>query len=121
RGKGTFKSGFQGGGKLCKTTAHVFDKAKALLGQVLVTKQTGPDGRLVSKLLIAGAPEIKKELYLAVLLDRATSRPVIMASTEGGMDIEKVAAKTPEKITKEWIDPAVGIMPYQARKVAAGL
>src|SRR4051812_8582392 len=82
RGKGTFKSGFQGGVKLCKTADDVFEKAKAMLGNVLVTKQTGPDGRLVSKLLVAGAPEIKKELYLAVLLDRATSRPIIMASTE---------------------------------------
>src|SRR6266853_5642633 len=75
RGKGTFKSGFQGGVKLCKTAADVFDKAKAMLGQVLVTKQTGPDGRLVSKLLIAAAPNIKKEFYLAVLLDRASARP----------------------------------------------
>src|SRR6478672_514695 len=121
RGKGTFKSGFQGGVKLCKSADEVYEKAKAMLGNVLVTKQTGPEGRLVSKLLIAGAPEIQKELYLAVLLDRANSRPVIMASTEGGMDIEEVAAKTPEKIFKEWIDPAVGIMPYQARKVAAAL
>src|ERR1041384_2191926 len=92
-----------------------------MLGNVLVTKQTGPEGRLVKKLLIAGAPAIKKELYLAVLLDRATSRPLIMASTEGGVDIEEVAAKTPEKIIKEWIDPAVGMMPYQARKVATAL
>src|SRR6476469_4002869 len=121
RGKGTFKSGFQGGVKLCKTADEVFEKAKAMLGNVLVTKQTGPEGRLVRKLLVAAAPEIKKEYYLAVLLDRATSRPVIMASTEGGVDIEEVAEKTPEKIIKEWIDPAVGIMPYQARKIAAAL
>ena len=121
RGKGTFKSGFQGGVKLCKTADDVFEKAKAMLGQVLVTKQTGPDGRLVSKLLIAGAPAIKKELYLAVLLDRATSRPVMMVSTEGGMDIEEVAEKTPEKILKESIDPAVGMMPYQGRKLAVAL
>jgi succinyl-CoA synthetase beta subunit len=92
-----------------------------MLGNVLVTKQTGPEGRLVSKVLVAMAPEIQKELYVAVLLDRAISRPVIMASTEGGMDIEEVAAKTPEKITKEAIDPAVGMMPYQARKIAAAL
>ncbi len=121
RGKGTFKSGFQGGVKLCKTAEDVFDKAKAMLGNVLVTKQTGPEGRLVSKLLVAAAPEIKTELYLAVLLDRAVSRPLIMASTEGGVDIEEVADKTPEKIIREHIDPAVGIMPYQARKVAAAL
>ncbi len=121
RGKGTFKSGFQGGVKLCKTAEDVFDKAKAMLGNVLVTKQTGPEGRLVSKLLIGAAPDIKKELYLAVLLDRSSSRPVMMASTEGGMDIEDVAARTPEKIIKETIDPALGMKPYQARKVAAAL
>ncbi|MDB6018896.1 MAG: succinyl-CoA synthetase (ADP-forming) beta subunit [Pedosphaera sp.] len=121
RGKGTFKSGFQGGVKLCKTAADVYEKAKAMLGQVLVTKQTGPEGRLVSKLLVAAAPAIRKELYLAVLLDRATSRPLIMVSTEGGVDIEEVAEKTPEKIVKETIDPAVGIMPYQGRKLAVAL
>jgi succinyl-CoA synthetase beta subunit len=121
RGKGTFKSGFQGGVKLCKSADEVFEKAKAMLGNVLVTKQTGPDGRLVSKLLVAAAPPIKKEFYLAVLLDRATSRPIVMASTEGGVDIEEVAAKTPEKIFKENIDPALGFMPYQGRKVAAAL
>ncbi len=121
RGKGTFKNGFQGGVKLCKTADDVRVKAQAMLGNVLVTKQTGPEGRLVSKLLIATAPDIEKEFYLAVLLDRVTSRPVVMASTEGGMDIEEVAAKTPEKIIKESVDPAVGLMPYQARKVAAAL
>ena len=121
RGRGTFKSGFQGGVKLCKTAEDVGEKAKAMLGNVLVTRQTGPEGRLVSKLLVVAAPNIQKELYLAVLLDRASSRPVVMASTEGGMDIEEVAARTPEKILKESIDPAVGMMPYQARKVAAAL
>src|SRR2546422_4756246 len=121
RGKGTFKSGFQGGVKLCKTAVDVYEKAKAMLGNVLVTKQTGPEGRLVKKLLVAAAPEIQKELYLAVLLDRASSRPVVMASTEGGMDIEEVAAKTPEKIIRESIDPAVGMMPYQARKIGVAL
>ena len=121
RGKGTFKSGFQGGVKLCKSADEVFEKAKAMIGQVLVTKQTGPDGRLVSRLLIAAAPAIKKELYLAVLLDRATSRPVMMVSTEGGVDIEEVADKTPEKIVRESIDPAVGMMPYQGRKLSVAL
>ena len=121
RGKGTFKSGFQGGVKLCKTADEVFEKAKAMLGNVLVTKQTGPEGRLVSKLLVAGAPPIKKEFYLAVLLDRASSRPLMMASREGGVDIEEVAAKRPEAIIKETIDPAVGMMPYQARKLAGAL
>ncbi len=121
RGKGTFKSGYQGGVKLFKTADEVFAGAQAMLGQVLVTKQTGPEGRRVNKLIVATAPNIQKELYLAVLLDRALSRPVIMASTEGGMDIEEVAAKTPEKICKEVVDPAVGLMPYQARKVASAL
>jgi succinyl-CoA synthetase beta subunit len=121
RGKGTFKSGFQGGVKLCKTADDVYEKAKAMLGQVLVTKQSGPEGKLVSKLLVAAAPEIKKEFYCAVLLDRATSRPLMMVSTEGGVDIEEVAEKHPEKIVKETIDPAVGMMPYQARKLAAAL
>ncbi|KAF0175137.1 MAG: succinyl-CoA synthetase beta subunit [Limisphaerales bacterium] len=121
RGKGTFKSGFKGGVKLCKTAAEAHDLAKAMLGNVLVTKQTGPDGRLVSTLLVAGAPNIKKELYLAVLLDRATSRPLVMASTEGGVDIEEVAEKSPEKIVKEQIDPALGFQPWQGRKIAAAL
>ncbi|MFN7142097.1 MAG: succinate--CoA ligase subunit beta, partial [Limisphaerales bacterium] len=121
RGKGTFKSGFQGGVKLCKSADDVHEKAKAMLGNVLVTKQTGAEGRLVSKLLVAAAPEIKKEFYCAVLLDRASSRPIMMVSTEGGVDIEEVAEKHPEKIVKETIDPAVGMMPYQARKLAAAL
>ncbi len=121
RGKGTFKNGFKGGVKLCNTADEVFADAQAMLGNVLVTKQTGPEGRPVNKLLVVLAPDIKKELYLAVLLDRTVSRPVIMASTEGGMDIEEVAAKTPEKILKEYIDPAVGLMPFQARKLAVSL
>src|ERR1043166_9440501 len=94
RGKGTFKNGFQGGVKLCQTAEDIYQNARSMLGNVLVTKQTGPEGRLVSKLLVTVAPIIKKELYLAVLLDRSRSRPVVMASTEGGMDIEEVAART---------------------------
>ncbi len=121
RGKGTFKNGFKGGVKIAKTAEEVFEFAKAMLGNVLVTKQTGPEGRLVKKVLVVGAPNIQKEFYLAVLLDRASSRPVLMASSAGGVDIEEVAAKTPEKIIKEPIDPAVGMMPYQARKVAEQL
>ena len=121
RGKGTFKNGFQGGVKLCRSAGEVFDKAAAMLGNVLVTKQTGPEGRLVSKLLVAGAPDIKKELYCAVLLDRAAARPVLMASTEGGMDIEQVADEHPEKIIREVIDPALGLMPFQGRKLAVAL
>jgi succinyl-CoA synthetase beta subunit len=92
-----------------------------MLNQVLVTKQTGPEGREVKTLLLASAEEIKKEFYCACLLDRATSRPIMMVSTEGGVDIEEVAEKTPEKIVKETIDPAVGMMPYQARKLATAL
>jgi succinyl-CoA synthetase beta subunit len=121
RGKGTFKNGFQGGVKLCRSAGEVFEKARAMLGNVLVTKQTGPEGRLVSKLLIAGAPTIKKELYCAVLLDRAAARPVLMASTEGGMDIEQVAAEHPEKIIRQIINPAIGLMPFQGRKLSAAL
>ena len=121
RGKGTFKSGLQGGVKVCSSAGEVYERAKAMLGQTLVTKQTGPEGRVVSKLLIEAASTIRKEFYLAVLLDRALSRPVVMASTEGGVDIEEVAAKTPEKIIRETIDPAIGMMGYQARKLAAAL
>ena len=121
RGKGTFRSGFQGGVKLCQTAAEVFEKAKAMLGNVLVTKQTGAEGRLVSKLLVAGAPTIKKEFYCAVLLDRSQGRAILMASTEGGMDIEQVAVDQPEKIIKETIDPGLGFLPYQGRRVAVAL
>lgn len=121
RGKGSFKSGYRGGVKLFKTAEEVYEGAQAMLGNVLVTKQTGPEGRLVRKLIVAGAPDLQKELYLAVLLDRTLGRPVMMASTEGGMEIEEVAARTPDKIVKEPIDPGVGMMPYQARKVATAL
>ena len=121
RGKGTFKNGYKGGVKVVSSADAAFDAGRNMLGQVLVTKQTGPEGRLVSKVLVDPGADIKKEFYLAVLLDRAVSRPLIMASSEGGMDIEEVAEKHPEKIVKEWIDPAVGIMPYQTRKVAAAL
>lgn len=121
RGKGVFKSGLQGGVKVCGSVQEAHERAQAMLGQVLVTKQSGAEGRLVSKVLVEAASKIKKELYLAVLLDRANSRPLMMASTEGGMEIEEVAEKTPEKIFKLHIDPAVGMMPYQARKMAAAL
>jgi succinyl-CoA synthetase beta subunit len=121
RGKGMFTSGFQGGVKTAASVDEAVSLAGKMLGNLLVTKQTGPDGRRVQTLLIASGAKIKKEFYLAVLLDRAVGRPLVMASTEGGMDIEEVAARTPEKIFKEWIDPAVGIMPFQARKIAAAL
>jgi succinyl-CoA synthetase beta subunit len=121
RGKGVFKSGFQGGVKLCKSADEVFAVATSMLGQVLVTKQTGPEGRTVNKVLVAGASTIKKEFYCAVLLDRAAGRPILMASTEGGMDIEQVAAEHPEKIIRETIDPAAGFLPFQGRKLAVAL
>jgi succinyl-CoA synthetase beta subunit len=121
RGKGTFKSGFQGGVKVASSADEAVSIAEKMLGNILVTKQTGQDGRRVQTLLISEGAKIKKEFYLAVLLDRAVGRPVIMASTEGGVDIEEVAAHTPEKIFKEWVDPAMGIMPYQARKIAESL
>jgi succinyl-CoA synthetase beta subunit len=121
RGKGTFAHGFQGGVKLAKTLDEAVNFASNMLGKTLVTKQTGPEGRVVQTILVAAAEKILREFYLAVLLDRATSRPLIMASTEGGMDIEEVAEKHPDKILKESVDPAVGIQPFQARKIAAGL
>jgi succinyl-CoA synthetase beta subunit len=121
RGKGAFKSGFHGGVKLCQSADEAFEIARAMLGQVLVTKQTGAEGRLVSKLLVVAAPQIIKELYCAVLLDRAISRPIVMASTEGGMDIEQVAASQPEKIIREVVHPAVGLMAFQGRKLAVAL
>ena len=121
RGKGTFKHGFQGGVKLGKSVADVVTFAENMLGKTLVTKQTGPEGRVVSTILVAAAEDIKKEFYLAVLLDRENSRPLIMASTEGGMDIEEVAEKHPEKIIKEHIDPMMGFQAWQGRKIAAAL
>jgi succinyl-CoA synthetase beta subunit len=121
RGKGTFKSGFQGGVKVAASVDEAVGFAEKMLGNVLVTKQTGAEGRMVQTLLLAAGAKVKKEFYLAVLLDRANSRPLIMASTEGGMDIEEVAGQHPEKIFKEHIDPATGIMPFQARKIAAAL
>ena len=121
RGKGTFKDGFKGGVKLAKSAEETTAHAKAMLGNTLVTKQTGPDGRVVNTVLVASAEEIKKEFYLAVLLDRAVSKPLVMASTEGGVDIEEVAEKTPEKILKEHVDPAMGFQPWQGRKLAAAL
>ena len=116
RGKG-------GGVKLAKSLQEVEDISKQILGMQLVTHQTGPEGKIVHKVLITedvyypGETE-PKEFYISLLLDRATSCNVVMASTEGGMDIEEVAAKTPEKIIKEWIDPGQGLRPYQARKIA---
>ena len=121
RGKGTFATGLQGGVKVCANADEVLERAQAMLGQILITKQTGPEGRSVNKLLVEAGAEILRELYCAVLLDRAAGRPVMMVSTEGGMDIEEVAAHTPQKIVREWMDPATGMMPYQARKLAVAV
>ncbi len=121
RGKGSFKNGFKGGVHVRKTPDGVRDVAAKMLGQILVTHQTGPAGRLVNKVLVAESADIAREIYFAVLLDRATAAPLIVASTEGGVEIEAVAAKSPEKIIREPIDPLAGLQPYQARKLASQL
>ena len=121
RGKGTFKNGFKGGVHVRKMPDDVRDVATKMLGQILVTHQTGPAGRLVNKVLVAESADIAREIYFAVLLDRATAAPLIVASTEGGVEIEAVAAKSPEKIIREPIDPLAGLQPYQARKLASQL
>ena len=123
RGKGKVQETGSNGVVLAKKLEDVADKAKNILGGTLVTHQTGPEGKVVNKVLIAedvyypGVSE-PKEYYLSILLDRASGSNVIMASTEGGMDIEEVAENHPEKIIKEWIDPKVGLQGFQARKVA---
>jgi len=117
RGKGTFNDGFKGGVKFCKTKAEAKDLAGKMLGNTLVTAQTGPAGRKVQTIYFTIASDIKKEYYLAILLDRATSRPVIVASTEGGVEIEKVAHDTPEKIHKVFVDPAFGLADFQIREL----
>ena len=121
RGKGSFKNGFKGGVHVRKTPDEVRDVAAKMLGQILVTHQTGPAGRLVNKVLVAESADIAREIYFAVLLDRATAAPLIVASTEGGVEIETVAAKSPEKIIREPVDPLTGLQPYQARKLASQL
>src|SRR5437660_3832619 len=114
RGKG-------GGVKLAKSADEARELARQMLGMKLVTHQTGPEGREVRVLLVEEGLPIDKEFYLGIVLDRASGRPVFMASAAGGMDIEEVAAKTPEQIFKETIDPAVGFRPFQARKLAFAL
>ncbi|HZH90198.1 MAG TPA: ADP-forming succinate--CoA ligase subunit beta [Pyrinomonadaceae bacterium] len=114
RGKG-------GGVKLARSPEEAREVAGKILGMNLVTHQTGPEGREVRVLLIEEGLPIDREFYLGIVLDRASGRPVFMASSAGGMDIEEVAAETPEKILKETIDPAIGFRPYQARKLAFGL
>jgi succinyl-CoA synthetase beta subunit len=116
RGKG-------GGVKLARTADDVETIAKAMLGSTLHTHQTGPEGRVVRRLLIEQGMDLdgSKEMYLAIVVDRATASPVFMASSQGGMDIEEVAARNPKAIAKEAIDPAVGFQAFQARKIAFGL
>jgi succinyl-CoA synthetase beta subunit len=109
--------GLGGGVKVCKTKEEVKEKAEQILGMTLKTHQTGPDGQLVRRLYIEGGVDIRRELYLGMLLDRDTGRIVIMASTENGMNIEDVAHNTPELIYKAWIDPKVGLQGFQARKL----
>lgn len=121
RGKGTFKNGFQGGVHLVNSSDEAADIAGKMLGQTLVTHQTGEEGKLVRKVMIAQAVDIEKEYYLSILIDRETSSPVIVASTEGGMNIEEVAEKTPELILKEFIHPLAGLQPYEIRKMASKL
>jgi len=121
RGKGTFKNGFKGGVHVRKTPAEVREVAAKMLGQILVTHQTGPAGRTVNKVLVAESADIAREIYFAILLDRATAAPLVVASTEGGVEIEAVAAKSPEKIIREAIDPLAGLQPFQARKIAKQL
>ena len=110
--------GKAGGVKVAKNLEEVRTYASEILGKTLITHQTGPEGKEVKRLLIEEGCDIKKEYYIGLVLDRATSRVVLMASEEGGTEIEEVAEKTPEKIFKEEIDPVVGLMPYQARRVA---
>jgi succinyl-CoA synthetase beta subunit len=121
RGKGTFANGFKGGVHLCKTPEEAREIASKMLGQTLVTQQTGAAGRVVNKVLVAEAAQIAREIYFAILLDRATATPLIVASTEGGVEIETVAAKSPEKIIRESINPLAGLQPFQTRKLAKQL
>jgi len=121
RGKGTFVDGYKGGVKYCKTKDDARTAATHMLGNTLVTAQTGAAGRKVQTIYFTQASDIKKEYYLAILLDRATSRPVIVASTEGGVEIEKVAHETPEKIFKVFVDPAYGLADFQVRQLIFGL
>jgi succinyl-CoA synthetase beta subunit len=121
RGKGTFTNGFKGGVKLCQTPAEARAIAEKMLGQTLVTHQTGPAGKLVRKVLVVESVEIEREIYFAVLMDRATCAPVIVASTEGGVEIEKVAQEHPDKIIREPVHPLIGLQPYQALKLGRQL
>ena len=114
RGKG-------GGVKLARSLDEVRQHAQAILGMTLVTHQTGPEGKEVHKVFVEEGQDIDQELYFSIVVDRGASKPVVMASREGGMEIEEVAAENPDAILKEYVDTAVGLMPYQARKLAFGL
>src|SRR5438128_8289583 len=114
RGKG-------GGIKLAKSADEAADIAGQMIGMNLVTAQTGPEGRRVQKVLIEEGLDIRKELYLGIVIDRQTGRPVFMASASGGMDIEEVAAKNPELILRESVEPGLGLQPFQARRLAFGV
>ncbi|MCF8496403.1 MAG: ADP-forming succinate--CoA ligase subunit beta [Alphaproteobacteria bacterium] len=123
RGAGRFKNdpNGKGGVRLCKTPEEVKAAAEAMMNQILVTKQTGPEGKQVQRLYVTDGVDIKKEYYCSVVLDRATSRVTFMVSTEGGMDIEEVAEKHPEKIVRVSVDPASGMSGFHARRLAFGL
>ena len=124
RGKGRFEGlgpDAKGGVRVVKSVEDVRTNAAEMLGRVLVTHQTGPKGKQVNRLYIEEGAQIAKEFYLSLLVDRETSRVSVVASTEGGMDIEEVAAHQPEKILKEWCDPLLGLADYQARNLAFGL
>ncbi|MFQ5773714.1 MAG: ADP-forming succinate--CoA ligase subunit beta, partial [Kiloniellaceae bacterium] len=123
RGAGRFKDDPDGPGgvRVCRSLEEVRNNARKMLGHVLVTRQTGPEGKDVKRLYIEEGCDIARELYLGMLIDRASNWVTVMASTEGGMEIEEVAARTPEKILKIAVDPATGMMPYHGRKIAFGL
>ncbi len=124
RGKGTFKeadAGEKGGVRLARSVEEAADEARRMLGRTLVTKQTGPMGKQVNRIYIEDGSGIETEMYLALLVDRQTSRISFVASTEGGMDIEEVAEKTPEKILSFSVDPATGYQPFHGRRIAFGL
>ncbi|MBB1491004.1 ADP-forming succinate--CoA ligase subunit beta [Paracoccus sp. MC1854] len=124
RGKGRFKqtqAGEKGGVRLAKSVDEVVENVRAMLGSTLVTHQTGPAGKQVNRIYVEDGSDIARELYLALLVDRSTSRISFVASTEGGMDIEEVAASTPEKIVSFSVDPATGLSDFHGRKVAFAL
>jgi succinyl-CoA synthetase beta subunit len=121
RGKGTFTNGFKGGVHVVKSPSEAREVASKMLGQTLVTHQTGAAGRVVNKVLVTESADIAREIYFAILLDRASAAPLIVASTEGGVEIETVAAKSPEKIIREPIDPLAGLQQFQTRKLAKQL